>query len=129
MLSDTSSVFDIEALKGKVVVVYYWAAWNSQSLGDFAKLKLLMDAQGSKGVELVSINLDNSIDDARNFLKTTPAPGTHLYQSGGLESKLATQYGIVMLPHLFVIDRTGKVANRKIQINGLEEEVKKQLQK
>ena len=105
------------------------AAWNSQSLGDFAKLKLLLETYGKKGVELVCVNLDNTAEEAKTFLAKSPAPGTHLYQPGGLESKLATYYGVMVLPNAFVIDRQGKMANRKIQINNLEEEVKKQVLK
>jgi hypothetical protein len=129
MLQDTSQVFDIDSMQGKVVIVYYWAAWNNQAVGDFAKLKLLLETYGKKGVELVCINLDNTVEDAKGFLSRSPAPGTQLYQAGGLESKLATSYGVTVLPNVFVIDRQGKMANRKIQINSLEEEVKKQLLK
>jgi Thioredoxin-like len=129
MLNDPNMVFDIDTYKGKIVVVYYYAAWNSQSVGDFAKLKQLLDLYGKKGVELVCINLDNKIEEARDFLSHSPAPGTHLYQTGGLESKLAVHYGVVVLPNLFVIDRTGKVANHKLQTNGVEDEIKKQLLK
>ena len=129
LLADPNQVFDIETLKNKVVVVYYWAAWNSQSVGDFAKLKLLLDTYGKKGVELVCVNLDNKLDDARDYLSRAPAPGTQIFKAGGLESKLATDYGIMVLPHLFVIDRTGNVANRKVQIGNLEEEIKKQTAK
>ncbi len=128
-LQDPNQVFDIASLQGKIVIVYYWAAWNGQSVGDFAKLKLLLETYGKKGVELVCINLDNNMEDARSFLARSPAPGTHLYQAGGLESKLATSYGVMMLPNAFVIDSKGKMANRKIQINSLEDEVKKQLLK
>ena len=35
--------FDITQMKGKYVAVYYWASWNGQCVGDFAKLKLLLD--------------------------------------------------------------------------------------
>jgi len=130
LLQDTTQVFDVDTLNGKLVIVYYWAAWNSQSVGDFAKLKLLLETYGkNKGVELVCINLDNTVEEAKAYLARTPAPGTHLYQSGGLDSKLAASYGVMVLPNVFVIDRQGKMANRKIQINNLEEEVKKQLLK
>jgi Thioredoxin-like len=127
LLNDPNSVFDISAVNGKIVIVYYYAAWNSQSVGDFAKLKLLLDTHGKKGVELVCINLDNKIEEARDFLTRSPAPGTHLYQSGGLESKLAMQYGVVVLPNVVVLDRAGKVVNHKVQVNGVEEVVTKLL--
>ena len=127
-LTDSNTVYNIEQSAGKVVVVYYWASWISQSASDFAKLKALADAQG-KGVEIVCVNLDGTPKEARDFLATAPPVGVHLYQSGGMESKLATDYGIMVLPNLIVVGKDGKVVNRNVQINTLDEEVKKQLQK
>jgi hypothetical protein len=127
MLNDSNVVFDVDQLRGKVVIVYYWAGWNSQSVGDFAKLKLLLDTFGKQGVDLVCINLDNTIDEARTFLRRSPAPGTHLYQTGGMEGKLATDYGVMVLPQMFLIGKDGKVVSKSAQINSVEDEVKKQL--
>jgi thiol-disulfide isomerase/thioredoxin len=126
-LADSNVAFDLDQVAGKVVVVYYWASWNSQCTGDFSKLKYLADNYGSKGLELVCVNLDTSVDEARKFLRNTPAPGTHLYQSGGLEGKLATDYGIMVLPNAFLVGKDGKVVNRNAQIANLEDEVKKLL--
>lgn len=118
--------FNINTLKGKTVVVYYWASWNPQIAEDFKKLKTLMSVYGPKGVELVCVNLDNAPGDAVNFLKSNQMTiGTHLYQQGGLDSDLAVQYGVMVLPNLFVVDVGGKVTNRNAQVVSLEDELKK----
>ncbi len=78
---------------------------------------------------MVCVNLDDTPKEAHDFLATAPPVGVHLYQSGGLESKLAIDYGIIVLPNLFLVGKDGKVVNRNAQINNLDEEVKKQLQK
>ena len=123
-LNDPNTSFDIEQLKGKVVIVYYWASWNSQCAADFAKLKQIVDA--NKGVELLCVNLDNRGEEAKAFLmRHSEAPALHLYQPGGQESKLATDYGIMSLPHLFLVNRDGKAASRTVQVNNLEDEIKK----
>jgi thiol-disulfide isomerase/thioredoxin len=126
-LNDPNVTFDVEKLRGKVVVVYYWASWNTQSLGDFAKLNLLLQAQGKNGVELVAVNLDATAEEAKQFLAKSPAPGTHLHLDGGLESKLATDYGILSPPTFFLVGKDGKVVSHTVQINNLEEEVRKLL--
>jgi hypothetical protein len=123
-LKDQKTPFDIDQMRGKVVVVYYWASWNSQCIGDFAKLKAILDA--SKGaVELLCVSLDNKAGEAQEFLRKNPAPGTHLYQEGGLEGKMATDYGVMVLPTMFLVNKDGKVANHAVQISNVEEEIKK----
>jgi thiol-disulfide isomerase/thioredoxin len=124
MVNDPNIAFDIEQTRGKVVVVYYWASWNNQCTGDFAKLKQMLDTHSGK-LELVCVNLDNTSDEARKYLSSSPAPGKHLHEDGGLESKMATDYGIQVLPTIFVIGKDGKVVSRNGQIANLEDEVKK----
>lgn len=120
--------FNIADLRGKTVVVYYWGGWNKERcVGDFATLKLLLDSYAGK-LAVVCINLDNSADDARAFLQRVQAPGVHLFQPGGLDSPLATQYGIMFLPHMFLVDKDGKVLSRTVQqVGSLESELKKRL--
>lgn len=119
--------FNITELAGKAVVVYYWASWNQQCSGDFQVLKKLNDKYAAKGLELVCVNLDNSPPETNDIVRTNPNTGTHLYHAGGLESPLATQYGIMVLPHLFLVDKDGKVLSPTIQVNNLEDELKKLL--
>jgi thiol-disulfide isomerase/thioredoxin len=126
MLNDPNTNFDLNQKQGKVSIVYYWASWNNQCTGDFTKLKSLLDTHAGK-VELVCVNLDNGIDEARRYLSSTPAPGTHLHQDGGLESKMATDFGIQVLPTIFLVGKDGKVVSRNGQIANLEDEVKKLL--
>jgi hypothetical protein len=110
-----------------VVIVYYWASWNNACLSDFTKIKTLQTAFASRGLELVCVNLDNNQADAINFLNRTPVQGIHLYEAGALESPLAVNYGIMVLPNLFLVGKDGKVVSRSIQVGGLEEEIKKLL--
>jgi hypothetical protein len=97
-------------------------------VADFAVLKQLLDTYGSKGLALVCVNLDNTVEEANAYLQRSPAPGIQLFQPGGLESPLATQYGVMVLPNLFLVDKDGKCLTRNIQqVSGLEEEIKKRL--
>ena len=58
-------------------------------------------------------------------------PGVHLFQTSpdgvGLNSPLATSYGINGLPHVFLIGKDGKVLNRTLQVLDLESELRKAL--
>lgn len=118
--------FTMDQVRGKLVVVYYWASWNQQCVGDFAKLKLLLDTYGSRGLTLVCVNLDNTPEEATAFLRKVQAPGVHIAQPGGLDSPLAAQYGVMVLPNLFLV-KDGKVHNRTVQVSTLEDEIKKTL--
>jgi hypothetical protein len=121
--------FDLSRLRGKVVLVYYWYSWKGGPVGDFAKLKQLLDTYGKQGLELVTISLDASAKEAAEFVQKQAAPGTHLFREGGMDSKYAVDYGVMMMPSLFLVGKDGKVVNRTLQVSNVEEEVKKQLAK
>lgn len=109
---------------GKATVVYYWASYSSQATGDFANLRKLRMTHPD--LEIVTVNLDDKAADAQAFLKTVPGTMPTLHQpsvNGGMDSELARQYGIFGLPHLFLIDRDGKVVNNKAQVNMLDDEI------
>src|SRR5262249_10766235 len=121
--------FDVNQMSGRIVIVYYWASWNGQCASDFAKLKALLLQYKSKGLELVGVNLDNNQADAVNFLQNNSLDAVQLCQPGARDTPLARQYGILVLPNLFLVGKDGKVASRNVQITGLEDEIKKLMEK
>jgi hypothetical protein len=118
--------FDIAAHKGKTVVLYYTASWSQSLADDAKKLQSLMKDYGPKGLEIVTVCLDHDPVVASRAMQTAQVPGTHLHAPGGLDgSPLAIAYGIQVVPHLIVADKTGKITNRNAQIATLEEDLKK----
>jgi thiol-disulfide isomerase/thioredoxin len=114
------------AQKDKVVVVYYWASWSDSLAEDAKKLEALAKAYGPKGLEVVTVGLDNEAKQAGDAATRVGLPGTHLYAPGGLDgSPLAAAYGILAPPHVMVAGKDGKVVNRNAAVPGLEDEVKK----
>ena len=68
------SAFDIAKLKNKVVLVYYWASSCKVCIGDFAVMKQLLTTYGAKGFEIVTVNLDEQLSTAQQYLTTTAVP-------------------------------------------------------
>lgn len=121
--------FNIAQAQGKTVVVYYWASWSNQSANDFKRLAELNKTYADKGMYLVTVNLDDNVDAAKQALNGAQLPAITLHTPGGLESPLAVQYGIMVLPNIFVVDKTGKCTSRTAQMSNLEDEVKKAMDK
>jgi len=124
----TGQTFNAASLQGKAVVVYYWASWSQSLPDDVRKLNSLAKDYAAKGLEIVTINLDHDAKVASQTVDAQKIPGTHLFAPGGLDgSPLATNYGILVVPHLFVVGKDGKVTNRSAQAATVEDDVKKLL--
>lgn len=120
--------YNVITQRGKVVLVYYWASYCTACADTFAKLKKLHAEYGPKGFEIVTVSLDDRAEQAQTFLQSNPVPGQHLFvpgKDGGMNSPLATHYGIMGLPTAFLVGRDGNVISRNIQINDLEDAIKK----
>jgi hypothetical protein len=124
----TGQPFSAASLKDKVLVVYYWASWSQSLPDDVRKLNALVKEYGSKGLELVTVSLDHDARAAADAITTHKIPGTHLFAPGGLDgSPLASNYGILVVPHVFVAGKDGKITSRTAQAATVEDDVKKLL--
>jgi hypothetical protein len=123
--------FTEKALAGKAAVVLWWASWGSSSADELKNLAALEKQFASKGLVVVTVILDdeNTKSTAAGLVKAAGVGGYHLYAAGGLDrSPLAAAYGIHGIPHVFLVGKDGKVAERAAQYGpGLKDEVEKLL--
>lgn len=120
-------LFHCSELRGKVVVVYFWATTSGQTSQDFQVLKQLTDRYQERGLEVVYVNLDQDAGTARAFLSGQLTAGVHLHQQGGLESPIAERYGFQNLPQIFLVGRDGMLIRHSLQASQLEPEVSSRL--
>ena len=121
----TGQPFNAQQLAGKPVIVFYWASWSQTLAEDAKKLKELAATYGPKGLEIISIALDDEAKAAGDSIQRLGLPGTHLHAGGLDKSPLATSYGILVVPHLFVVGKDGKIIKRNGEVTTLEDDVKK----
>jgi Thioredoxin-like len=127
LLADSSKTFTMANVKGKIVIVHFWSSAASTYESDFAVLKVKM--QSAKNVELVCVCLDDEAASAKQAIAKTQAPGIHLFHATnnerGMNSPLATQFGIHILPTVFIVGADGRVTANGAQISDIDTELKK----
>ena len=75
----------------------------------------------------IGVSLDSNGQDLVDYLKRNRLPWPQLFEPGGLDSRYATEMGIILLPTMILIDDKGKVVNRGIHITEVDNELKKLL--
>lgn len=115
---------DLARLRKKVVLLQYWATWCEPCKADMETIKDAVAKFGKDGFAVVSISLDSKKEDVTAYLKKHSLPWTHIYEQGGLDSRLADELGIQTLPAMLLIDQDGKVVNRAINAAEIDREVK-----
>jgi TolA-binding protein len=124
--AQTEPPFDLKELRGKVVVVYFWAC-SAEAGGDLQTLKWLTDRYSGRGLEVVYVNLDADAAKARAFLEGKLLSGTHLHQKGGLDSETGGRFGLKALPEALLIGGDGKLIAHSLSAAQLEGAVSEQL--
>ena len=109
---------DAAQYRNKTLLVTFWATMANPAKRDLPDLAKLYAKYRSKGFEIVSVNLDNDKADLDAFLQATPLPWPQLFEPGGLDSRLAVEFGIISLPTMILVDPDGKVANRNLRSAG-----------
>jgi thiol-disulfide isomerase/thioredoxin len=97
------------SLDGKVVYVDFWASWCTPCRASFPWLNRLSAEYKTKGLEVVTINLDRRHDAAVEFLDELEIDLQVVYDSTGSLAKL---YDIDAMPTSYLYDRTGALQAR-----------------
>lgn len=119
--------FNLARLKGRMVLIHYWATWCEPCKAEFDEMKELYSRYQRDGFEIVSISLDENREDLMSYLgQNKDLPWIHLYAPGGLEgSPLSAQLGVIALPTMMLVDKDGTVLERGTTLQQVEREAKK----
>lgn len=96
----------LEALRGKVVYLDFWASWCGPCRISFPALNQLRQELGADGFEVLAVNLDEVEADAGKFLAEVPAEFPVVRDAGGVTPKA---FGVLGMPTGYLIDRQGIV--------------------
>ncbi|MBX2800322.1 MAG: TlpA family protein disulfide reductase [Myxococcales bacterium] len=104
----------LSGLKGKVVVMSFWATWCGPCKEEMPHLQRMADEHGSDGLVVLAI----STDDARSRGRVKPFVRRNGYTFEVLldrDSTVFTAYHPARtLPYTVVVDRQGDVVERKL---------------
>jgi thiol-disulfide isomerase/thioredoxin/Skp family chaperone for outer membrane proteins len=115
----------VAALKGKVVLIDFWATWCGPCLVELPALLQTYTKYHDKGLEIIGISLDNDEGRLTTFLKQRGVSWPQFFDGKGWQNKLAVKYGVDSIPATYLLDREGKIIAAGLQGAELEKAVAK----
>lgn len=106
---DGKGVVSLASLRGKTVVLNFWASWCGPCKDEMPLLQKGWQRWQGKGVVFLGINAKDFRGDARDFVERYGVTYTNVYDGKG--STLG-RYGVTAFPETFFLTPAGEVVYR-----------------
>jgi thiol-disulfide isomerase/thioredoxin len=97
---------DLNALKGQVVLINFWASWCGPCRQEMPVLEQVYKRYKGLGVTLLGVNVEPDSSNAAGWLKATPVSFPILFDT---DSKVSKLYDVAGMPNTVILDRKGTV--------------------
>jgi thiol-disulfide isomerase/thioredoxin len=97
---------DLSALRGKTVLVNFWATWCPPCREEMPSLSRLAQSFDPQTFEVVAVSVDDGWAPIDNFLATPKTAYRVAWDEGGTVSRT---YGTTRFPESYLVDREGKL--------------------
>lgn len=103
-----------EKLKGKWILLDFWASWNSESMKDRNVLNEVYSQYNSKNLEIVSVSLDNSKERWKTAIAQYNSSWLEVSDLKGWESAACNKYKVSELPYHVLLNPKGEIVKTAI---------------
>src|SRR5437868_10777847 len=110
-VQDSARTVALHDLKGKVVVLNFWATWCPPCVDEMPSLVQMQSRLQDKGVTVLAVSVDVDENAYKKFLREH---GIDLLAVRDADQKSNALYGSFKFPETYIIDREGKVRRKFI---------------
>jgi peroxiredoxin len=118
--SPDGKTISLSSLRGKVVLVDFWASWCKPCRMENPNVKKVYDKYRGKGFEILGVSLDRDMNAWTNAIQQDGLPWLHVSDLQFWNNAVAQQYGVSSIPFTVLLDKEGKVIDKNLRGPALE---------
>ena len=117
---------DITKLKGKVVLIDFWATWCGPCVAELPNVKKAYDELHEQGFEIVGVSFDEDCDELKKFVAKNKMAWPQFCDGGGWNNAINKDFGIHAIPAMYLVDKKGVLRDMNAR-DGLADKVRAML--
>jgi thiol-disulfide isomerase/thioredoxin len=98
---------DVSKMKGKVVLIDFWATWCGPCIASLPELKKLYAQHHDKGLEVIGISFDDDCNEMQRFTKKNGMPWPQFCDGNKWENAVNKEFNIRGIPTMFLVGKDG----------------------
>ena len=118
---------DVAKLRGKVVLVDFWASWCGPCIGEMPNVVAAYKKLHGKGFEIVGISLDQDKDKMEAATKKHGMTWAQYFDGKGWQNTISSGFGIQSIPAAWLLDKKGMLRETGLHGDALAAGVEKLL--
>lgn len=122
-------MLSLSSLKGKYVLIDFWASWCSPCIAEVPNVKAVYDEYKAKGFEILSVSLDNDKAKWMSAIAKHNLNWKHISTLKGWDCGIAEKYNVTGVPAMILLDKEGRIVTKDLRGEKLREEVGKLIDK
>lgn len=124
-LTPEGDSLSLSDLRGKVVLVDFWASWCGPCRRENPHVKKIYEKYKDKGFDVLGVSLDKTQRAWVGAIEKDGLPWKHVSDLKGWKNEVAQMYSVKSIPHTILLDQEGKIVASKLRGPQLEMELAK----
>jgi len=122
---------DLTAMKGKVILIDFWATWCGPCIAELPHLQKAYAKYHDQGFEIIGVSLDKQADQAKleTFIKQKEMTWPQHFDGKGGNNEFAVKFGVSSIPSTYLIGKDGKVIATNLRGDALDKALEKNFTK
>jgi cytochrome c biogenesis protein CcmG, thiol:disulfide interchange protein DsbE len=108
---DAPGKLQLSSLRGKVVVLNFWASWCAPCKSEAPRLEAAWQRYRRQGVVVVGVDGQDFSGDAKRFLRKHQITYPNVHDGPGA---IGTKYGVTGYPETYFVDRRGRLVGDRV---------------
>jgi thiol-disulfide isomerase/thioredoxin len=106
------SKVDFTSLRGKVVLLDFWATWCPSCRGEAPNVVTTYNKYHAQGFEVVGISLDQDRNSLGQFIASNGMSWPEFFDGQGWGNSLVGRFHVHSIPQMWLLDRQGRIISK-----------------